>query len=72
MDLRGGQDKDHIGRRLLQRLKQGVEGAGGQHVHLIDDIDPVLSFGGRILDLVPDLPDVLHAVIGGRVDLHHI
>ena len=41
-------------------------------MHFVDDIDPVLPFGGRILDLVPDLPDVLHAVIGGRVDLHHI
>ena len=41
-------------------------------MHLVDDIDPVSAFGGRVLDLLPDLPDIFHAVVGGRVDLHHV
>ena len=72
MYLRGGQNKDHIGRRFLQGLKQRVEGSYGKHMDLIDDIDPVTALCGRILNLFPDIPDILHAVVGGRVNLHHI
>ena len=43
VDLCGGQDKKHMFRRLLQGLQQGVEGAGGKHVHFVDDIGAHLS-----------------------------
>ena len=39
---------------------------------LIDDIDPVSPFCRRILDLFPDIPDILHTVVGGRIDLNHV
>ena len=41
-------------------------------MHLIDDIDPVRAFRRRILDLFPDLTDILHTVVGCRVDLYYI
>ncbi len=41
-------------------------------MHFIDDIDLVFSFRGRIGDLLPDLPDIVHAVVGRRIDLNDI
>ena len=69
MDLGGGQNKQNVLRRLLQRLEQRIEGAGGQHVDLVDDIDALFQRGGGKGGLLPDVPDVVHAVVGGGVDL---
>ena len=72
VDLGGGQNKDDVRRRLLHDLQQGVEGRDGEHVHLVDDIHLVLADAGGIGGLVPQIPDTVHAVVGGGVDLHHV
>ena len=72
LDLRRGEDEDDVGRRLFQRLQQGVEGRCGQHVHLIDDVYLIMAGAGGIGCLVPQVADVVHAVVGGSVHLHHI
>ena len=41
-------------------------------MHLVDDIHLVFSFRRGIGHLVHDLADVVHAVVGSRVDLDHI
>ena len=41
-------------------------------MHLVDDINPVPSFCGRILDLVTDIADILHAVVGCSINFHHV
>ena len=41
-------------------------------MHLVDNVYAVLSLRWRILHLVPDLADIIHAVIGGRVDLQDV
>ena len=41
-------------------------------MNLIDNIDPKPALRRRILHLFPDIPDVLHAVVGGGVNLHHV
>ena len=41
-------------------------------MHLVDDIDLVLPFRGGVGHLLPDLADIVHAVIGSGVDLYHI
>ena len=38
--------RQRMSRRLLQRLEQGIECPGGEHVHLVDNVDPVLAAGG--------------------------
>ncbi|OPZ37164.1 MAG: hypothetical protein BWY96_01809 [Spirochaetes bacterium ADurb.BinA120] len=38
VNLGSGEYEDHVGRRLLERLQQRVEGLGGEHVHLVDDV----------------------------------
>ena len=70
--LRGRQYEDHIGRRFFQRLQKRVESSDRKHVNLVDNIDLVLAFRRRIRHLFPDFPDVVHTVIGRRVDLDHI
>jgi len=72
LGLGGGQDEYRVARRLLQGLEQGVERTGGEHVHLVDDVDLVFGQRRRILDLVPQLADLVHAVVAGGVDLQHV
>ena len=67
--LRRRENKDHIGGRLLERLKECVERPRREHVHLIDDVDAVPSLRRRVLHLIPDVPDVVDAVVGGGIDL---
>ena len=72
VSLCGCQDEDHIGRRLLQCFQKGVERACGKHMDLVYDIDFIISFRGAVGDLLPDLTDIVHAVIGRRVDLDNV
>ena len=66
------QDKDHIGRRLFQRFQKRIKSSDGKHMHLIDNVDLVFSCGGRIGDLLPDLTDVVHTVVGCGIDLDDV
>ena len=70
--LGGGEDEDHVGRGLLEGLQQGVEGAGGEHVHLVDDEDlepPVL---GRVLHGLQDPAHIVDPGIGSRVVFENV
>ena len=67
--LGGGEDENRVGRRLLEGLEERVERSLAQHVDLVDDIDAVTSHLGRNLDLVDKCLDVIHAVVGGGVEL---
>ena len=59
-------------RGLFERFQQGVEGGGGEHVHLVDQIDLVGAAGRGICGIFPQRPDTLDAVVAGTVDLKHI
>ena len=67
--LGSGEDEDGVVGRLLQRLEEGVEGGGGQHVHLVDDVDLVFAYLGRDAYLLHQLADVVHGVVGCGVQL---
>ena len=41
-------------------------------MHLVDNVDPVLAAGGGVVDLLPQVADIVYAVVGGGVDLYHI
>ena len=60
------------GGRLLQGLEKGVEGLVGEHVHFIDDVHFVFVLGGKILDVLPELPDFVDPPVGSPVDLQDI
>ncbi len=72
VDLGGGQDEHQMLRRFLQDLEQGVEGLIGQHVDLVDDVHPLFHRGGGVDRFIQDGADVVHAVVGGGVQLQHV
>ena len=41
-------------------------------MHLVDDVHLIGADAGRISRLIPQVADVVHAVVGGGVDLHHV
>ena len=72
LDLGSSQDKDNVGGGFLQGLEQRIERCCGQHVHLVDDVHLVLTGRRGVGGLVPQVADIVHAVVGGRVHLHYI
>ena len=72
MHFRGRQYKNHIRWRLLQCFEQRIKGTYRKHMHLIDDINLILSFRRRVRNFFNNLTNVVHAVIGSRVNLYHI
>ena len=59
----GAQHKNHVCRRLLERLEQRVERRRREHVDLVDDIDLVLAAHRGKVDGVDDL--LAHVVYAG-------
>ena len=41
-------------------------------MHLVDDIDLITAGAGGVGGLVAQVADIVHAVVGGRVHLHHV
>ena len=41
-------------------------------MHLVDNVDPVFTAGGGVVDLLPQVADIVYAVVGGGVDLYYI
>jgi hypothetical protein len=70
--FRGCQDKDGILRGLFQGLQKSIEGLLRQHVDLVYDEDLVVALLRREADLVIQLADVVHTVVGGGIELNNI
>ena len=67
-----GEDEDHVLRRLLDHLEQGVEPFGGDLVRLVDDDHLVPVTDGDEGDPVAQVPGVVDAAVAGRVDLDDV
>ena len=72
VNFRCRKNEHDVGRRLFQRLQQRVEGRIRQHVDFVDDVDAVRAAERREFDILADLTHVVHAGIGGAIDLDHI
>ena len=70
--FRGAEAKDHMRGRLFQRLEQCIEGRIREHMNFVDDIDAVRAFERHELDVLADFTDIVHAGIGGAVNLDYI
>ena len=68
----GGQDEFDVAGRLFQGFEHGVEGAFGEHVHFVDDIDFVFAGGGGVLGVFQHFADVVDAGVAGGVDFEQI
>ena len=72
LELRGCKNEHQVLRRLLEDFQQGVEGRGGEHVYLVHDVDALFDRRGAEHGLLPQGAHVVHAVVGGGIQLHHV
>ena len=72
LHLGGGQNENHMLGRFLHRLEQGVEGLCGEHVHLVNDVYLIPAYRGQIRHFVPQVADIVHAVVGRGVHLDDV
>jgi hypothetical protein len=72
MGFGGGQDENHVRRRLLQRLQQGVKSLGGYHVRLVQNIYLHARSRRREDDALTQIPYIVHAVVGSGVYLDNV
>ena len=68
---RGEEELDVLG-RLLERLEQGVERPGREHVDFVDVINLEPGPAGAQAGILPQFADGLDAIIAGAVDLDHV
>ena len=68
----GGEDEHHMLGRLLHDLQQGVEALRRDHMRLVEDEDLVPVARGGESGAFAQLAGIVHAVMAGRVDLHHV
>ncbi len=69
----GGREHElQVRRGFLDQLEEGVEPLPGHHVRLIDDVDLEAAGDGRVERPLAQVPRVIHAAVGGRVDLDHV
>src|SRR3972149_6632189 len=66
------QNKNRVGRRLLQSLEKGVGGIRCQHVGFVNDIDLVPADGRGEPNLFPERADILNPPIGSGIDLDQV
>ena len=68
----GGEQELDVGRWLFQRLEQGIEAVGGEHVHLVDEVHLVATAGRRVLHVLQQLAGVFHLGAAGGVHFDEI
>jgi hypothetical protein len=67
MQLGGGKHEIDMIRRLFQGLEKGIEGLGGQHMHLVDQDDLEARIGGHEPNFFLQFTDFLNTAIGGAI-----
>lgn len=67
-----GKDENHIARRLLKCLQEGVESSRRQHVYLVDDEYAVTCVDRRHLHLVDEVAHVVNAIVGCGIELDNV
>ena len=66
------QQEFHVPRGLFQRLQQGVERGLREHVHFVDQVHLHPAARGHVLGVVDQVTDIVHAGVGGGVDLQQV
>ena len=57
---------------FFERFQQGIECAGRQHMHFVNDIDFIARAGGTVMHAVDDLADIAHTGAAGGIHFHHV
>ena len=58
--------------RFLDDFQQRVKRGNRKHVYLVNNIHTHSNLRWRINGIVPQIPDVVHAIIGGGINFQHI
>ena len=66
------EDEDDVGRRLLERLQQRVEGVLREHVNFVDDVDLVAAGDRPVTHPLGQFADVVDPGARCGIHLHHI
>ncbi|OAV67832.1 hypothetical protein Barb6XT_01301 [Bacteroidales bacterium Barb6XT] len=70
--LGGRQNKKGMTRRFFQRFEESIESRRTEHVHLINDKDLIPADGRRNAHLLNERADVLHRIVGSRIQFMYI
>ncbi|CAM4441009.1 hypothetical protein DEMA109039_20420 [Deinococcus marmoris] len=70
--LGGSQNENDVAGRLLQCFKQGVEGRPRHHVRLVQNVDFLAAAHGGQTHQFTQVAHVVHTVVAGGVDFHHV
>ena len=68
----GGEYENHIRRRFLEGLEEGVECRLGEHMHLVDDEDAVAAYGRGYHHLFDEAAYIVDTVVGGGIKLYDV
>lgn len=68
----GGEDENGISGGFFQGFEEGIEGRGGEHVYLVNDIDLPGARLWRVAYLLYQVADVVHGVVGGGIQFDDV
>ena len=66
------EDEFNVLRRLFERFEQSVESTDREHMHLVDNINPVLCTNGSIVSFLTQITDIVNAVVTCGVNLDNV
>jgi len=72
VDVGGGEDEFDVGGRLFEGFEECVEGAGGEHVDFVDDVDFEGGACGADAGGLAEFADLVDGVVGGAVDFDDV
>ena len=72
LGIGGGEQELDVRWRLLERLQERVEAVAREHVHLVDEVHLEAGPNRGILDVVEEIPRLLHPGAGSCVHLDEI
>ena len=67
-----GQDENGVSGWFFQGFEKGIESRRRQHVHLVNDIDFVFTGLRRVANLIDQVSNVVHRIVGGGIQLMNI
>ena len=72
MDFGRCKNEHDVRGRLFKSFEQSVERADGEHMNLVNNIDAELTVDGRKAGFVPDIADIVNAVVACGVNFNNI
>mgnify|MGYP006961793533 CR=1 FL=1 len=72
MRFSGCEHEYYMGGRLFQGFQQRIESRRAEHMNFVDDINFVRAVGRHVFDVLTQLSDLIHTVVGRTVDFVNV